>query len=81
MMKKTNDEISQELRELLAQIADVEQSVFQPDVSIWNVLDSLMGLELSVRIERNYGIRLSKEDLSACKTFQQLVELVNSKLD
>ena len=80
-MKKTNDEIMQELRKLLAQIADVEPNAFQPDVSIWSLLDSLMGLELSVMIERDYGVRLSKEDLTISTTLRDLAELINSKLN
>lgn len=76
---KTLEEIQKELIELLAQIADVEESDFQPDVSIWGTLDSLMGLELSVRIERNYAIRLTKEDFTANNTPHLLTILIHSK--
>jgi acyl carrier protein len=80
-MKKTNEEIMQEIIALLTQIADVEKDVFQPDNSMWDSLDSLMGLELSVKIDRNYGVRLTKEDLTTCNTPRQLAVLIHSKLN
>jgi acyl carrier protein len=79
-MKKTNEEILQEVIESLAQIADVEKDVFQPDRSVWDNLDSLMGLELSVMIDRKYGVRLTKEDLTTYNTPRQLALLIHSKL-
>ncbi|MDR0605107.1 MAG: acyl carrier protein [Bacteroidales bacterium] len=76
---RTIDEIQKQVIRLLAQIADVEEDVFQPNVSIWDTLDSLMGLELSVRIERDFGIRLTKEDFTANNTPYLLATLIYSK--
>jgi acyl carrier protein len=72
----------EDLRELVADVLDVEladvgdETRFVDDLDV----DSLTALELIVRLERTYGIRLEESDVRQVTCLDQTYDLMTSKL-
>jgi acyl carrier protein len=72
----------EDLRVLVADVLDVEldevgdETRFVEDLDV----DSLTALELIVRLERAYGIRLEESDVRRVTCLAQTYELMTSKL-
>lgn len=72
----------EDLRELVADVLDVEladvgdETRFVDDLDV----DSLTALELIVRLERTYGIRLAESDVRQVTCLDQTYDLMTSKL-
>jgi len=78
---KSLDQIEIEMIELLTNIADAETGVFKSNESIWESgLDSLMALELVVRTNRIFQVKLTKEILEKNNTPHKLAVYINSKM-
>ena len=73
---------SEELRELVAGVLDVETSAVTDDADFVEDLnvDSLMALEVMVALEKKYKIELDEEELKNISSFGQVRELVTSKV-
>ncbi|KES03451.1 hypothetical protein BU52_30500 [Streptomyces toyocaensis] len=71
-----------ELRELVADTLDVEQSALTDDILLIEELgvDSVVALELAVTLEQRYGIRIPEEELGTVRRFPDILGLLNRKL-
>jgi acyl carrier protein len=74
------NEIKKRLIELVEELTDdkLEGDVFTTPLNELGV-DSLMALELAVHLEREYGIRLTEEELTAIQTLNDILNIVNDK--
>ncbi|MFE4958067.1 acyl carrier protein [Streptomyces sp. NPDC056653] len=72
----------EELRVLVAEILDLDaaevtdQAHFVDDLDV----DSLMALEITVRLEREYAVSMAESELVAISSLQGTYELLESKL-
>lgn len=72
----------EELRETIAEVLDVEVTEvtdtadFVKDLGV----DSLMALELTVRLERSYGVRVQERELAEVTTLEKTYQLLIGKL-
>ncbi|MEU5222397.1 acyl carrier protein [Streptomyces toyocaensis] len=81
MSAETTLDVS-ELRELVADTLDVEQSALTDDILLIEELgvDSVVALELAVTLEQRYGIRIPEEELGTVRRFPDILGLLNRKL-
>lgn len=72
----------EELRRLVAETLDVEVDEVTDDVHFVNDLevDSLMALEITVRLEKRYGISLDEAELRRVTTLNGTHQLLSDKL-
>ncbi|MEV6960352.1 acyl carrier protein [Streptomyces sp. NPDC051207] len=70
------------LRELVADALDVEiedvtdDALYVDDLGV----DSLMGLEILVQLEKKFGVKISEQEFSEITTFGQTYSLLHSKV-
>jgi acyl carrier protein len=71
----------EELRSFLAHVLelDVEEITDDTDFVRDLDLDSLMALEIVVRLQRQYGIKLVERDLKHITSLAQILELISVK--
>ncbi|MEU2426278.1 acyl carrier protein [Streptomyces sp. NPDC007851] len=79
----TTSELDKEqLRHLVADVLDLDvaevtdHAHFMDDLDV----DSLMALEITVRLEKEYGVRLAETELASISSLQGTYELLGSKL-
>ncbi|WP_432080193.1 acyl carrier protein [Streptomyces sp. WAC 04229] len=72
----------EQLRDLVAEVLDLDVADVTDDAHFVDDLDvdSLMALEITVRLEREYGVRLAENELSAITTLQGTYDLLQGKL-
>ncbi|MFP3989086.1 acyl carrier protein [Streptomyces sp. E11-3] len=72
----------EQLRELLADVLDLDIAEITDDAHFTEDLDvdSLMALEITVRLEKEYGVRLAETELTIITTLQGTYQLLDSKL-
>lgn len=72
-----------ELRALLADVLDVDETLIDPDTHFINDLgvDSLMALEVMVSLERKYKVKLTEDDLKQMSSLQRVYELMRVRID
>ena len=83
-MPKTDiQNLEQELRNIVAEIAEVEPDKITPDAKFVEDLgmDSMMALEVLASVEKKYKIKIPEENLMKLTTLDQTVELVKSFID
>lgn len=72
----------EELRHLVAEALELpveeitDDARFREDLEV----DSLISLEVAVRVEERYGVRIDEEDLADLGSFRRVSELVRSEL-
>lgn len=73
---------TEELRDLVAGVLDVESSAVTDDADFVKDLnvDSLMALEVMVALEKKYKIELDEEELKNIASFAQVRNLVSAKV-
>ncbi len=78
----SRDEIIDITNSFLIEEFEVESEVIQPDASLKDSLDldSLDYVDLVVIIESNFGIKLENKDFTNVHTFNDLYDLIGSKL-
>ncbi|MFD5080593.1 acyl carrier protein [Streptomyces sp. NPDC058371] len=71
----------EELRTLIAHILelDVQEVTDDADFVADLEVDSLMALEIVVRLQRQYGVKLEESDLKHVSSLPQVLELVSGK--
>jgi acyl carrier protein len=81
-MAEIPQNLEQELKELLASITEREVEEFQPEANFWKDLsiDSIKAIEITVAIERKYGIRIRDEQIPQISNVRQAVEAVKALL-
>ena len=70
------------LRDLVAEILDLDATDITDDAHFVHDLDvdSLMALEITVRLEREYAVKMAESELVAITSLQGTYELLDSKL-
>lgn len=72
-----------ELREIVAGAMDLtadevtDEAQFVEDLD----MDSLISLEISVRLEQRYGVKVGDEELKSLRSFPDVRDLVQAKLE
>ena len=83
MSDKTGTALDKErLRHLLAEILDVDVSEISDQAHFVDELgvDSLMALEITVRLEEEFPVKLAEEELMKLSTLDNTYELLDAKL-
>lgn len=72
----------EDLRLLIADTIDVDVTEVTDDAHFVNDLevDSLMALEITVRLEKRYGVKLEESELIAVSTLDSTYQLLDGKL-
>jgi len=72
----------EELRQITAEILDVDESELLDDTHFVETLgvDSLMALEVMVVLEKKYKVKLSEDELKEVTTLKKAYRLIESKL-
>ena len=70
-------QFEQEIRDLIADIIEMEPDQIDPDASLVEDLgmDSMMALEILASIEKKYKIKLPEEELPKITTVNRAIEL------
>lgn len=78
----SRDEIIDITNSFLIEEFEVESEVIQPEADLKESLDldSLDYVDLVVIIESNFGIKLESKDFTDVRTFNDLYDLIGSKL-
>jgi len=78
----SRDEIIDITNRFLIEEFEVEPDVIQPDADLKESLDldSLDYVDLVVLIESNFGIKLESKDFTNVNTFDNLYDLIGSKI-
>ena len=73
---KTAD-LEQEVRELIADIIEMEPSQIDPEANLVEDLgmDSMMALEILAAMEKKYKIKISEDDLPKITTLNRAIDL------
>ncbi|HEX5568114.1 MAG TPA: acyl carrier protein [Streptomyces sp.] len=73
---------AEELRELIAEVLELpadeitDDARFKEDLEV----DSLISLELAVRLEERYGVKVDEEAIAELGSFRKVSELVRERL-
>ncbi|MEU8961413.1 acyl carrier protein [Streptomyces sp. NPDC048491] len=72
----------EQLRDLVADVLDLDVAEVTDDAHFTEELDvdSLMALEITVRLEKEYGVDLSEPELAAITSLRGTYELLDRKL-
>ncbi|GIG91754.1 acyl carrier protein [Plantactinospora endophytica] len=72
----------EDLRQLIADTIDVDLAEVTDDAHFVNDLevDSLMALEITVRLEKRYGVKMEESELIAVSTLDSTYQLLDGKL-
>ncbi|MFY1691578.1 acyl carrier protein [Plantactinospora sp. WMMB782] len=72
----------EDLRRLIADTIDVDLAEVTDDAHFVNDLevDSLMALEITVRLEKRYGVKMEESELIAVSTLDSTYQLLDGKL-
>ncbi|NYT96270.1 acyl carrier protein [Salinispora sp. H7-4] len=72
----------EELRGRIATVLDIDPAEVTDDAHFADDLevDSLLALEITVRLEREYGVKLDEKELPAVTSLQATYALLNRKL-
>ncbi|GGG82969.1 acyl carrier protein [Parapedobacter pyrenivorans] len=78
----SREEIIDITNKFLIEEFEVESEIIQPDADLKESLDldSLDYVDLVVIIESNFGIKLESKDFTNVNTFDNLYDLIGSKL-
>lgn len=76
------EDIIQKIREALAEGFEVDIDEITPDASMVRTLelDSLDFVDMVVLIEKNFGFKVTASDFSGVKTFQDLYDMILSRM-
>jgi acyl carrier protein len=72
----------EELRELIADVIDVDVAEVSDDASFAEELevDSLLALEIVVRLEKRYGVKMADDELSSVRSLRTTRDLLARKM-
>jgi acyl carrier protein len=73
----TADEVEQDLRALIADLAELDPTDLGVDIPFPDVgIDSLMAMEIAVHVEARYGVHFEEGDVKSIQTIGQMTETV-----
>ena len=76
------DELRDVIAAIVATVTEIDQSAVLPGESLKDLgVDSLMGLEIAVHVERRFDIRFDEDELGTIETLEDLVRLTQVRLD
>ncbi|MFE6871580.1 acyl carrier protein [Kitasatospora sp. NPDC057692] len=72
----------EQLRDLVAEVLDLDASEVTDEAHFTEDLDvdSLMALEITVRLENEYGVKLAETELTSITSLQGTYDLLDRKL-
>ncbi|MEV0219285.1 acyl carrier protein [Streptomyces sp. NPDC050704] len=72
----------EQLRDLVADVLDLDVAEVTDDADFMEDLDvdSLMALEITVRLEKEYGVRLAEAELTSITSLRGTYDLLDRKL-
>ncbi|MFH0926156.1 MAG: acyl carrier protein [bacterium] len=78
MKQKFGENIEQEIRSMIADIAEVDEEEIKGESGFVEDLgfDSMMALEILAKVEKMYKIKISEEELPKLSNLNQTVDLV-----
>ena len=78
MPKEKLKDVNQEVRKMIAEIAEVPEERITEDVNLADDLgvDSMMALEIVAAIEKKYRVKVSEQKIPAIRSFRNVVELL-----
>ena len=79
----TNEEIKAKIKEVLAEEFEIDPSAITPEGDLKEVLglDSLDLVDVVVLVEQNFGVTLKGPDFVGVRTFEDINNLIISKLN
>ena len=77
-MDNTTDKLTQEIRSMIAEIAERDEEEIKDNLSFVEDLgfDSMMALEILANLEKKYKIKIPEEELTKLDNVSGTVELV-----
>jgi len=74
--------LEQDLIKLLSRVTETPAEAFKPEANFWKDLgiDSIKAIEITVEIEKEYGIRLRDEQIPMISNISQAVAAVKQLL-
>jgi acyl carrier protein len=79
-MERDMMKIKQRMFELVEQLTEQQIDEKDMDKPLTNLgVDSLTALELAVYLEREFGYRLSEDELAQIQTLQDILEIIRKK--
>ncbi len=73
--------LEQEISEIVAQVAEIDVNSIIPDVPLRELgVDSLMGLEIALKIEQLHDVEFADKEIKSVQTFNDIIQLTRSKL-
>ncbi|MDP3791296.1 MAG: acyl carrier protein [Candidatus Omnitrophota bacterium] len=77
-----NKKLEIEIRDIIAEIVEIEPDKITPDANFVEDLgmDSMMALEILASIEKKYKLRIPEENLTKVTTLNKTIEIVKEFL-
>lgn len=77
----TGDDVVRRLREIVAATAELEADEVTPDALFYDdlLVDSLQKLEIVVRIERAFGVKLTDHEAVGMRRLRDALDLLRDK--
>jgi acyl carrier protein len=67
---------------IIADVAEIDRQQVTPDAPLHDLgVDSLMSLEITVRVEQKFGVHFAESELQNLWTLADVVKLVHSHLE
>lgn len=70
----------EEIKAVIADVANVDESAVTHDVCLKNIMDSLSVLEVMLAVESKYGIKFEHDDVCENTTMDEFVRYVKIKV-
>ena len=82
MGKKRVENLEQEIRSIIAEIAERDEEEIKGDLNFVEDLgfDSMMALEILAKLEKQYKIKIAEEELTELTNLNQAINLVKRHL-
>ncbi|MEW5804109.1 MAG: acyl carrier protein [bacterium] len=82
MSRKNVENLEQEIRTMIAEIAERDEEEIGSDIDFVKDLgfDSMTALEILAKLEKKYRIRITEKELTKLNNLQQTVDLVKNLL-
>ena len=78
---KTREQIITEINAKMAEVFEIDEAVITPEATISEALelDSISLVDLVSIVHQDYGIKISKEDLTQIITFNNLYDYIETR--
>ena len=78
---KTREQIITEINAKMAEVFEIDEAIITPEATISEALelDSISLVDLVSIVHQDYGIKISKEDLTQIITFNDLYDYIETR--